>query len=834
MIRLIVALVVVAYLPGAALMRMPVADRQRRERLGADERAYWGIVISAAWSLGAAFVLALLGMYRLERLELINVLVTLAIVAIWRRRLHYGQAAPPSRAAAVSIVIAAAALWLFQPPSEYIIGGKDPGVYINAGVQIAQGGNLIVHDATAAGLPVQMRPLFFPQYMDQTYYSPRFMGFFLLDPDAGTVVDQFPHLYPVAIAIGYGAAGLTGAREITVVAAMMGVLGLYFLGTRLGGRFAGAVAASLLAIHVAQVWYARYPNSEMLTQALGLAALLAVARAHVDQDPFFAPVAAVTLGLLPFARFDAILIVGLAAIGPLLQWIGGDKLRWSFLIPLAALVAAFGAYFLTVIAPYALLARIWFDVHRLEIFVAVPVALLALAVARWLTQRQASRRVLLYWTPRLLLAAALAMASYAWFLRQPGGALAAHDAFAFRAFGWYVDPRILLVAAIGLSLLMTSRFWLDPSTFIVFIGISTFVFNRLRIVPEHFWAARRFVPIILPGMCLAVAFALAPAAMPGASVARRVTGSARHAVRLVLLALIAWSFWSATSAIRTHVEFGGMQAHLEKLASRFGPQDLVVVESRNASDVHVLGLPLAYIWDKPVLVLSTPKPDPLAFSEFIRWARARYATVYFLGGGGTDLLSREVSVEPVTGERFQVREYESLLNAYPTHVRHKEFDYGIYRFVDPLPLPETISIDIGTMDDLHVVRFNAKEQDRRGTFRWTRRQSYLSLLGIDATRRQLVIWMSNGNRPAEAGPATVEAFLGETSLGKVTVGIAEQPYVFDIPPSLAADAARNVGAATIRLISSTFNPRALTGADDDRELGVKVNRVELRPLAAAH
>ena len=156
---------------------------------------------------------------------------------------------------------------------------------------------------------------------------------------------------------------------------------------------------------------------------------------------------------------------------------------------------------------------------------------------------------------------------------------------------------------------MTTRFWRDPSTFIVFIGISTFVFYRLRIVPEHFWAARRFVPIILPGVCLAIACALAPAATRGASVTRRLAGSARHLVRLILFALAAWSFWSATSAIRTHVEFGGIEGKIDRIASRFGSQDLLVVESRNASDVHVIALPLAYIWGKPALVLNTPKPD---------------------------------------------------------------------------------------------------------------------------------------------------------------------------------------------------------------------------------
>jgi hypothetical protein len=338
--------------------------------------------------------------------------------------------------------------------------------------------------------------------------------------------------------------------------------------------------------------------------------------------------------------------------------------------------------------------------------------------------------------------------------------------------------------------------------------------------------------VILPGVCLAVAFALTPSATRSLAV-RRLAVPLRHAIRVLLFLLVGWSFWSATTGIRWHVEFGGIQARLERLASRFGPQDLLIVESRNASDLHVLGLPLAYIWDKPVLVLSSPKPDALAFSEFIRWARARYQSVYFLGGGGTDLLSREVAVEPVASERFQVPEYQSLLNAYPTVATRKEFDFGIYRFVDPAPQPEEYTLDIGSMDDLHVVRFNAKEHDRRGTFRWTRRQSYLSLLGINEQTRELVLWMDSGNRPSEAGPATVEAFMDEASLGKVTVGVGAQPYAFEIPVALAADASRNIGAATIRLISSTFSPRALTGADDDRELGVKVDRVELRRPAAS-
>ena len=42
----------------------------------------------------------------------------------------------------------------------------------------------------------------------------RFMGFFIQDPDTGTVVGQFPHVFPASIAIGYGIDGLTGARRV--------------------------------------------------------------------------------------------------------------------------------------------------------------------------------------------------------------------------------------------------------------------------------------------------------------------------------------------------------------------------------------------------------------------------------------------------------------------------------------------------------------------------------------------------------------------------------------------------------------------------------------------
>ena len=82
----------------------------------------------------------------------------------------------------------------------------------------------------------------------------------------------------------------------------------------------------------------------------------------------------------------------------------------------------------------------------------------------------------------------------------------------------------------------------------------------------------------------------------------------------------------------------------------------MIVESRDASDVHVLGLPLAYIYARNVLLLPNRRPDPLVFERFIAWARQHYESVYFVGGGGTELLTKAIAVQPVGTEVFQVPE----------------------------------------------------------------------------------------------------------------------------------------------------------------------------------
>jgi hypothetical protein len=69
----------------------------------------------------------------------------------------------------------------------------------------------------------------------------------------------------------------------------------------------------------------------------------------------------------------------------------------------------------------------------------------------------------------------------------------------------------------------------------------------------------------------------------------------------------------------------------------------------------------------------------------------------------------------------------------------------------------------------------------------------------------------------------MEAFIGDHSIGTVMVGPVLRPYSFALASgTLTGD------TTTIRLVTDTWNPRATMGVADDRDLGVIVDRLEVR------
>src|SRR5687767_15083964 len=95
MLRLVLGIVVAGYLPGAVFYRLPIADRSKRAALASEERLFWQVMLSVAWSLGVVLILASFGAYSFYRLMIINTAVAVLLAVAARFRLRYS--APATR-----------------------------------------------------------------------------------------------------------------------------------------------------------------------------------------------------------------------------------------------------------------------------------------------------------------------------------------------------------------------------------------------------------------------------------------------------------------------------------------------------------------------------------------------------------------------------------------------------------------------------------------------------------------------------------------------------------------------------------------------------------------
>ena len=827
MLGMLVNLVIVGYLPGALLFRWPSRGRPARAALPADERIFWAIILSLTTSCMLVVSLAAAGMYTFGRLVGIDLAVSLLLAATARGDLRLGpSAARPRPSALLPALLVAAGLWLYFPPAEYVLGGRDPGVYTAEGVQIAQRGSLVTRDALVAAVPAHLRSLVFPRGIVSTLM--RFMGFFILDRDAGTVVGQFPHLYPASLALGYGIDGLTGVRRATGLWAILGVLAVYFAGTIYFGRPVAAAAAGLLSLNVSQVWFARSPNSETAFQALIFAALCAYARMETTGARFFAVVAASLLGILLFLRVEAFIVLAIVAGAVALDMAVGRRIRPVFLFPLVAWVAGGTAYLFAYVRPY-LDQPIGFIRNVTPahwVLTALGVGLIAGAVALSRRRRTAS----LAWLPMGVVLVVVAAAVYAYFFREPGGRLAAYDASALRTFAThYLTPYLLAAAVTGYALVVPRMFWRHVLLVMLVTSYCLFFFYKIRIVPEHFWMARRFLPVILPATLLyagAAAF-YAPWRVPGprAAWALRV----RTAAGIVMVAAAGWAFYQQTKPILPHVEYGGVVPRLERLAAQIGDDDLVVMESPRSSDLHVLGLPLAYIYAKQVLVLNSDRPPSIPFAELIEWAARRSRRVLYLGSTGKELLSRNVDAEFVAIQDFSVPEYDRRPDYPPRDVRQKAFSFGLWRFVvGPRPA-DRVRVEIGGADDFAIGGCWAKETNGRFRFRWSTGRAELRLRVPVGEPSTLTVWAGNGGRPPGGPEARVSVYAEDRLAGTANVSSSEpQPFVISLPADAVARASRRDGFIRLRLETPTWSPKRSIGSSDDRELGVILTAVELR------
>ncbi|MFD0685352.1 hypothetical protein [Actinomadura fibrosa] len=493
-------------------------------------------LLLVAW-LAVALPLLLAGVFRPG--PAIVLFLPVAGLALWRGlRGAGGPGAVPWWTTGAVLAVAAAFLALQAVMvSEQIIVRRDPASYVQFATWLTDHGSLPIPESRWA---------FGGDDKALAYASPAFYE------DGGSIVPQFMAGLPLVLALGGWLGGTHGMLLMAPLLGACAVLAFAGLVARLVGPRWAPAGALLLALTLPMLWVSRSTFSELpaLVLLLGGLSLLHDVRAKAAEGS--GPVrgkaflAGAALGLIVLCRID-----GLRDVLPVVAFAGlliARRRRAGW--PLAAgLALGAGAG----LVEGFMLSRPYLDYLRdslrplllLSVAIVAATAVLVVLLRFGPTGSRLRGAAAAVARGRLPGAAAvltvLVMAAFA--LRplfqtvrrvpdNPDDALNAHfieqvqridhmpldgtrqySELSLHWVGWYIGVPALLLATFGAALLVRrllrgrSPEWLLPYAVIVWTTVQ--VLLRPGITPDHPWASRRLIGLIIPGLLLFTMFAAA-------------------------------------------------------------------------------------------------------------------------------------------------------------------------------------------------------------------------------------------------------------------------------------------------------------------------------------
>lgn len=572
------------------------------------------------------------------------------------------------------VVLAFAAIALLPRQGEWILGGWDPGVYLNQGIQIAREGSFTppaapVHEA----LSPEGVNAFTRGRIDYREWFPAVP----MDPDSRAPAIYFFRLFPSLIAVTAQWGGLHAATRVNLFA---GVLALALLAALLASsrlRWWAPAAVLLLALHPLFLYHLHTPTSEMLHLVLLLAAAMFWTQRREGlrwNAAFSAMLLAGVLNRYDFAAFASLWLL-LTAIEDASRedraavW-RERALHWS---ALAAGVAADHVWSAMTLVK---LGRLGGFILALGLaFAALALAVDALASTPRLRARCRGVVSGLAYAPPILL---LALAA----LLLPGLRARLGEVGASWTGLWpYLEPSLWLAAWAG-ALLMLRRardtHGKSLNTWFLFLALAACaLLVESRIASVYPWATRRHLPYTLPLLVLFASHAIASFAALSHPLLRR-------AVPLLAIATLALAWGPRSAAAWRNTEYNGVSAHLATVARQLAPDDIVV------ADHHWWATPLACLhyfnvlngmalWEK-----DKAHAREAAHQELMRLARAghRIRLVTSTGDGASifPTLSPQAALD-WSGAPFAFTEiiHHRKAQGYETRTRTREFRVYTWR-----------------------------------------------------------------------------------------------------------------------------------------------------------
>ena len=816
------------------------AQMQSGRRAGGDCRVVlalieaWFLRVMLGVSLVAwlALVLAELGLFRLEALLALvaaGVLIgVLANRARWRRsgRPRVDRSTLTAAAGFGLLLLAGAVLYL--PPYEAVISGGDGSVYISFGRKIAETGRLEFEDDLVSRLPNGVRRGIFENPSPDAGVSgrhPRFPGGLRI-PDIGepSVTAGFSPLFPVLTALFHEVGSIQGALFVAPFFAVLSLGGLFLLAAHIGGPWTGGLTAVLTLALLPQIWFARFPLPEMVAQCLVMSGLLAWLVALRDDAPRWAVAAGWFLGLAGLAKVDLslLLMVSLAAYCAW-QCLARPAHRGRYL---PHLLIPFGLVFLQNLAHYLAYASHYrpYVAHLIRTSVlgelwptgsvglAAGLLLLALTAAAGTALALRSPRPVVRRVCGVVLVVLLALYAYNYVATRSG-----HLPETVVWLSWYVSWPVLLLAVPGFATLLgpgrAVRARGPEGPVLLFVVFAVVALQYLYDPLEsglQIRSMRRYVPVVLPLLMLSAALGVVGGLrrMPG-----RFRAGLALAVVLVLVDLVARP---ALALVRQPL-WKGAVAETERMARLF-PENAVVLMGRELGLSHI-PTSLAYLHDLDTVLVQDGDPRSPRMGEAVDiWlAAGRPVFVVFSDWDDFSFFAPALELDYVESTNFDVLLPERTRSHALRDTVKVSAGFHVFR-VGRNDAKRT-AIDVG--NPAHDVFFTlrgfhlpARHLGGDGTYRWT--GSEASLVLPHGGEVELTV---AGGRPAGVPPAELSVWADERVLveGRVLTGA---------PETLSLDVPDGPDPVVLRIESTVVQPSELGVADDPRELGVRVYRVD--------
>ena len=698
---------------------------------------------------------------------------------------------------------------------ESIFTGRDQSVYANHAMHLTDKGKLHVD------YPVDLSHNNLIRIVGQGYSSTGLAR----TPDNLRVI--FSPLLPLWMAQSNATFGSAGIYSTNAFIAAISILLFYGICCLLMPHWLSLVAAIFFAINPMQLWIARITLSEPIAQFFILSAILLNAYGMILHNSRAQVAAGLLLGFSFFARIDGFLLCPiLVAMIPIFEAFkpkhsdDNSPVRSPSLFvgsAIAMLFVGIGFYMLTSPAYFGdLRSKILF------IFLAAVGIGLLYGLCRALNLFPALSKLLQHSTTWTILAIGIFLAlAYAYFIRPHLEPFSTYSDPNFPLFGKrdyrenslvnlgiYLSPLIVFLAPVGVYLALKRILIARCDQFLlplvaIWLGYSLLYLYNPNISSDHFWATRRFVPVVLPGFILFAFIAIEQL------VIRRFSRNWRT-ISTVLAAAILFSFcFHSTKHFLFLREYSGVTQFVDDIAEQLPEEDLVICDVSTR-----LFAPLALAYGKSILRLDLSVPEKLAAAEQVIRENVKADREYHL------LLDHDRSVflgNPFEDHNvdFQSRHIKRTVAALPREIEEMKYSVNLFKWRGPL---SQSVIDYFESGSNSFQGLYSPERIQSADTRWTNGSASIMITGSKDQQPRAINLDILSFKP---GTCRLEILANEELIFRATLETRPIKISVPLPKSIFNE------GINLRIVSDTFVPKELGLGSDKRRLGIHLRNLEV-------